>query len=186
VIRYLISDRRLSGGVELLLDVIARNVAAGVDWIQIREKDLRDRELLDLARRVVAIRGAAKVLINGRADIALACDADGVHLPADSIAPRELRRIVPEGFLIGVSCHTIAGLQMAEAEGASFAVYGPVFPPLSKREALPAIGLEGLAAGCRSVRMPVLALGGITSANASACVEAGAAGVAGITLGLET
>jgi len=184
VIRYLITDRHLAGGIEPLLELIARNIAAGIDWIQIREKDLRDRELFHLARQIVAIRKDAKVLVNGRADIALAAGADGVHLPAGAIAPRELRRIAPAGFLIGVSCHAISELQQAQAEDASFAVYGPVFPPLSKREALPPIGLEGLAVGCGSVQIPVLALGGITSTNASQCVQAGAAGIAGITIGL--
>jgi thiamine-phosphate pyrophosphorylase len=182
----MITDRHVAGGIGPLLERVAGNVAAGVDWIQIREKDLPDRPLFDLARSIMSIRGNAKVLINGRVDIAMACGAHGVHLPSRSIPPADLRRIVPAGFLIGVSCHTLDELRAAESEDASYAVYGPVFPPLSKPLALAPIGLDGLAAGCRAVTIPVLALGGITTANAVSCIEAGAAGVAGITLSWDT
>jgi len=176
--RYYITDRKQAGGVVALLDCIARN--AGVDWIQIREKDLPARELSDLVWRALAVAGSSKVLVNSRVDVALACGAHGVHLPAGSIAPREWRRIVPAGFLIGVSCHTLDELRAAE--GADFAVYGPVFRPLSKEDPRPPLGLEGLREGCRAARVPVLALGGLTWQNAAECVAAGAAGVAGITL----
>jgi thiamine-phosphate pyrophosphorylase len=178
----MITDRHVAGGIGPLLERIASNVAAGLDWIQIREKDLPDRPLLELARSIMSIRGKAQVLINGRADIAIASGAHGVHLPSRSLPPADLRRIVPAGFLIGVSCHTLDELRAAESGGASYAVYGPVFAPLSKPLSLAPIGLDGLAGGCRAVAMPVLALGGITTANAASCMEAGAAGVAGISI----
>lgn len=180
MIRYYITDRKQAGGMEPLLAAIARNIAAGVEWIQIREKDLSGRQLADLVRSAVSLRGASatKILVNTRADIAIACGADGVHLPSDTPL---LAYGIP-GLLIGVSCHTISDLRQAEAEGASFAVYGPVFPPLSKAFPGAAIGLNGLQEGCLAVRIPVLALGGITRENESLCVAAGAAGVAGITL----
>jgi thiamine-phosphate pyrophosphorylase len=179
VIRCHITDRRSTPD---LVAAIARSVADGVDWIQIREKDLPARALLDLVRQVVALQGAPKILLNGRTDLALVAGAAGVHLPAGSISPRRWRSIVPAGFLIGVSCHTVEEVRAAESEGADYALFAPVFAPLSKGSDLPPRGLEGLADACRGARIPVLALGGVTRQNTPQCLAAGAAGVAGISL----
>lgn len=181
MIRYAITDRQQTPD---LLATIRNNLADGVDWIQIREKDMPTRELAALVRAALALPNprATRILVNTRADIAIACHAHGAHLTSDSPPPSEFRRIAPPGFLIGVSCHTESELIRAESEGADFAVYGPVFPPRSKAPTTPPIGLAGLAAGCQSVIMPVLALGGITTENAASCIEAGAAGIAAITL----
>lgn len=168
--RYCITDS---------LDVAARAAREGVEMIQIRAKELCARDLTKLVRAAVAC-GGSKILVNTRTDVALACGAHGVHLPARSIAPNVWRRIVSPGFLIGVSCHTIAELAAAEQEGADFAVFGPVFPSITK-EVTP-IGIEALRGAVRRVRLPVYALGGVTAENAPQCIEAGAVGVAGISL----
>ncbi len=148
--------------------------------IQIRAKELSASDLSGLVRSVLRVAESSRILVNTRTDIALACGAHGVHLPAGSMAPETIRRIAPSGFLIGVSCHTIDELRAAEREGADFAVYGPVFPSPTK-SATP-IGLEAFREAAASVCLPVYALGGVTAENAAQCMEAGAAGVAGISL----
>jgi thiamine-phosphate pyrophosphorylase len=184
VIQCQITDRKALPAGVTLLSVISRNLAAGADWIQIREKDLSARELFELVRRVLAQpnpRGV-KILINSRVDVAMAAGAAGAHLPSNSPAPHAWRKIAPPGFLLGVSCHSAEEVRTAENEGADYAIFGPVFPPLSKSAQLPPVGLAGLSLAVAAAKIPVLALGGVTRANAAACVEAGAAGVAGISL----
>jgi thiamine-phosphate pyrophosphorylase len=184
MLRYYITDRRAAGGTEALLDCVRRALDAGVERIQIREKDLTGRELCELTRRVVALaqgRGT-RILVNDRVDIALAASAHGVHLPANSVAAKILRGIVPSGFLIGVSTHSLEEVRAAGADGGDFVVFGPVFATASKPGYGPPQGLERLREAAQAVRIPVLALGGITEANAAECLAAGAAGIAGISL----
>jgi len=163
------------------LDVVARNLAAGVEWIQIREKELSARALFELVTAAMKLPNphGSKIIVNTRADVAIAAGAAGVHLPSGSPAARFWRQ---PGFLIGVSCHTLEEVRQAQAEGADYAVFGPVFTPLSKSSVLEPRGVEGLTQAAAAVQIPVLALGGVTSENTAACIAAGAAGVAGISL----
>ena len=184
MIRCYITDRSLLGSENALLEAIVRNLEAGIDWIQIREKDLSGRALAALVRRSLALPnpGGTKFLVNHRMDVALATGAAGVHLPAGSIFPLQWRGMAPPGFLIGVSCHTLEEVLGAQAEGADYVLFGPVFPPLSKTSTLAARGLDGLKEAAHAVQIPLLALGGITRDNSRACIDAGAAGIAGISL----
>jgi thiamine-phosphate pyrophosphorylase len=180
---YVTDRRSLTHGISLI-DSVASNLAAGIEWIQIREKDLSARDLFDLTTQVLGLPNPhhSRVLVNTRIDVALAAGADGAHLPAGSPAPRAWRAFTPPEFLIGVSCHTLEEVRAAEDQGADYAVFGPVFAPRSKATALEPRGLEGLVQAVRAVRIPVLALGGITAINAEDCLQAGAAGIAAISL----
>src|SRR4051812_16007096 len=189
---YYITDRHEFSGDEReqrkqLLTCISACAAAGVDWIQLREKDLPPRELELLAQEAKqAITGTAtKVLINTRIDIAIACELDGVHLTSSSheIAPSDARVIFAKAGivkpLIGISCHTEKEVLLGDSHGADFAVFGPVF---GKNSQATGDGVARLSALRGKVAMSILALGGVTLENAHACMEAGAAGVAGISL----
>jgi thiamine-phosphate pyrophosphorylase len=164
-----------------------------VDYIQLREKDLSARELEKLACEAIsAVRknsSTTKLLINSRIDVAIAAGADGVHLrSAETDIPASDARIIfhkagNANPVIGCSCHTRKEIADAEAHGADFAVYGPVFGKGNDQ----GVGIEALKEICQrevaaSSRMPVLALGGVTVDNAEACMSAGAAGIAGIRL----
>ena len=174
--RYYITDRKSAGGFRALLEIIRDQVHLGLDYLQIREKDLSAREVFEFALAVLeAIRAApepsrrTRLLINSRADVALACGADGVHLP--SLAPLPT---LP-GLLVFRSCHSVEEVQSARADAVTF---GPVFSSPGKG---PPAGLVSLREAC-ALGTPVFALGGVTWDNAEECLAAGAAGIAGIRL----
>ncbi|MDA1312521.1 MAG: thiamine phosphate synthase [Acidobacteria bacterium] len=182
MILYYITDRKQCNGD--LADTIESVAAAGVDWIQIREKDLPDRELYALVQAALARtrKTTARILVNGRTDVALAAGAHGVHLPADSLSAAAVRAIVPAGFLVGASCHSVGEAGQAESEGADFVVFGPVFDTPSKRGYGSPAGIAELERVGQAVRIPVLALGGVSVSNASQCLRTAAAGIAGISI----
>ena len=174
-----------------LLAKIAEAARAGVDLIQLREKDLSTRELEALVRAAVQAvqensrEPATRLLINSRSDIAIACNGDGVHLRSEDTSPPEVRKIWIEAGnslrpVVIVSCHTMAEVAVAASNGADFAVFAPVFEKKDSPETKGA-GLDQLREACRQ-KIPILALGGVTLENAVACVDAGAAGIAAIRL----
>jgi thiamine-phosphate pyrophosphorylase len=171
-----------------LRDSIRRAAAAGAGWIQIREKDLDARALVEIAHfAVVETRAAgARVLVNDRLDVALAANAAGVHLGEKSLPLEtviEWRRSTGlSDFLIGVSCHTLESAHAAARGGADYIFFGPVFATPSKAAFGAPQGIERLREVCASVEIPVLAIGGVNLKNARACIAAGAAGVAAIRL----
>ncbi|MDE2690537.1 MAG: thiamine phosphate synthase [Acidobacteriota bacterium] len=171
-----ISARQLCGGVAGL-GTWARSLPAGTA-IQLREKDLDQADLIRLGR---SLRRAfdGVLIVNGDLEAAVACDADGVHLPSD--APwRELSEgVLQRGLLLGVSTHSVAELEAASESGAHYALFGPVFDTPEKRRFGPAQGLERLRRAVK-VGLPVLAVGGVDAGNASAIAHAGAHGVAAI------
>jgi thiamine-phosphate pyrophosphorylase len=201
---YYITDRTAFPGNESarckrLLEKISEAAIVGIDYIQLREKDLPTRELESLAKDAAGIIAKLRtenrerrpaLLINSRTDVAIAVQTDGVHLRSDDISPQEVRAIWKQGGagelpgelsardpLIGVSCHSPADVIQAAATHASFAVFAPVYEKIGS---LPA-GLSLLREACQN-KIPVLALGGVTLSNARACLAAGAAGIAAIRL----
>lgn len=201
---YYITDRSAFEGDESaqfkrLLEKISEAALAGVDCIQLREKDLSTRKLELLGREAVAVlkqlrtengKLRTRLLVNSRTDVALAVGADGVHLRSDDTSPQEVRAIWKNGGahararengkrepVLGVSCHTAEEVRRAAENQADLAIFAPVFEKMGSAPT----GLNLLREACNS-RIPVLALGGITLENAQSCVDAGAAGIAAIRL----
>lgn len=189
VLCYVTDGKALAARGEELPALIRRAVAAGVDWVQIREKTLPARELLALARGAVtaASETQAKILVNDRLDVAVAAGAAGVHLASESMPVAEVvkwrdeRFTVRSAFLVGASCHSLEQAQRAERDDADYVIFGPVFAtPLKARYGAPQ-GVARLEEVC-ALRIPVLAIGGTTVENAGDCIRAGAAGIAAIRL----
>lgn len=177
---YLITDRKSVARGGEITRAVEEALEGGVRSVQLREKDLPGRELFRLAEtlRALTLRHGARLLVNDRADVAKAVGADGVHLGALSIPPREARRVLGPGSLIGCSAHSLKELREAEIAGADFVTFGPVYPTPSKAAFGPPVGIEALAEACGKARIPVLALGGIHAGNAANAVRAGCSGVA--------
>jgi thiamine-phosphate pyrophosphorylase len=173
----LISDRRR---VESLERAIAAAVSGGVTMVQIREKDLPARELLELTRRVAdVVAGRAQLLVNGRADVAFAVEGCGLHLPADGLTIEVARRVLGGERLVGRSVHSVAEAAALQAQDVDYLELGTIFPSASHPGG-PTVGLDVLREAA-SLSLSVLAVGGITAHEAGAVIEAGAAGVAVIS-----
>ena len=200
-----VTDRRSlrassqTDSLQPLLEKIELLIAAGIDWIQLREKDLSGRQFAILTRdslRGVSERAGqaqtpARILVNDRLDVAIAEQAGGVHLGENSLLAKDANRLTQASlaastrapnFLIGVSAHSLEAAQSAASAGADYIFFGPIFATPSKAAHGSPQGLDQLAQVCASVTIPVLAIGGITLENASACLSAGAAGIAAIRL----
>lgn len=169
-----------------ILPLVLEAVWAGVDFVQIREKDMATRELTELV--AAAVRAGresgtgTRILVNDRLDVALAVGADGVHLGTRSMPAQVVRRMVPQNFLVGVSCHSLHEALEAESAGADYLLLGPTFETPSKLAYGPPLGLEKLREVTARVKTPVFALGGLSVNRVKACLEAGATGIAGIAV----
>lgn len=205
---YYISDRSQFPGSESdkrrrLLDKVAEAASAGIDYIQLRERDLTTHELERLARECVSVlretrslQRETSLLINSRSDVAIAVGAAGVHLRSGDIAASEARTIFSHAGIthpvVGVSCHSAAEVELAAAHGADFVVFGPIYekrgssrPPLeltALRQVTSRKPPSDRVEAPQALNIPVLALGGVTLENARECVQAGAAGIAAIRL----
>jgi thiamine-phosphate pyrophosphorylase len=202
VFLYYITDRKQlsadpKNSMQLLLECIRLAAEAGVDAIQLREKDLSAREMTDLGSRAMEIVNTVNasrkretrtcLLINSRVDVAVACECDGVHLRSDDISVADARAVLIQAgikqLLVGVSCHSVSEVEQAYGHGADFVVLGPVFEKSGTEKP---IGLAPISKAVNSLgprtALPLIALGGVTLDNAAACMKAGAAGVAGIRL----
>jgi thiamine-phosphate pyrophosphorylase len=177
-----------------VLENIRAVLNAGVDWIQIREKVLPARALLDLVRQAAQTTDArdgwstsARIIVNDRLDVALAAGAHGVHLGRESLAARDLVQWcragnAPPEFEIGVSCHSLEEAREAESAGADYIFFGPIFETPSKKKFGAPQGIEKLAEVCRALKAKVIAIGGVNEENAASCIRAGADGIAAIRL----
>jgi thiamine-phosphate pyrophosphorylase len=177
---YLITDRTQVAANHTLLSAIDSALQGGVKAIQLREKDLSAAALLPLALelRDLTRQYNARLLINDRIDIALAVQADGVHLGEHSLPTDVVRQLVGPELLIGVSTHSNADISRAAEQGADFVTFGPVYATPSKADFGPPQGLKALTEACRGSSLPVFALGGITPPIAAEVREAGASGIA--------
>jgi thiamine-phosphate pyrophosphorylase len=180
---YYITDRRQLAGTSLK-KCVRRALDWGVDFIQIREKDLQDRALFELTRDAVSMaRGTqCKILVNGRADVALAAGAHGVHLPSFGLKIPDIKPWLPKRFYIGVSVHTMREIRLACAQKADYLLLGHIFLTESKSDYGPCLGLDYLRAACLKSSVPIFGLGGVRPELIGSVLQTGAVGIAGISL----
>lgn len=183
---YYITDRHQlpAQSIDALLDRIRRALSLGVDFIQLREKDLPDAELLALTSEAVRFARGTKcrIIVNGRIDIALTGRAHGVHLSSSGIMSADLKPHLPGNFIMGVSAHSLPHARRAAAGGADYILAGPIFPTPSKLKYGKPLGLRRFGRICGALTLPVLGLGGIRPDHIAEVLDAGAAGIAGISL----
>jgi thiamine-phosphate pyrophosphorylase len=183
---YLVTDPSAGRGLVARTGAALRDLPPGVAAVQLRARGATGKELLELARalRPVVSEAGQFLLVNDRVDVMLSAGADGVHLPSAGIPPGEARRLVGNGRLVGVSCHSAADVDRARKGGADFATFGPLFDTPSKRGYGEPVGLDRLREVAR-LGLPLVGLGGVDVENARRVVEAGASGLAAIRAWLE-
>ena len=176
---YLITNRSLFESDNNFLEASEAALMGGVRALQLREKNLTDCELIELGNqlRILTSNYNAKLIMNSRADIAKIIDADGVHLTENSAHANEIKSTFPD-LIVGVSTHSLESAQIAEAQGADYITFSPIYATPSKANYGPPQGLGLLRQVSQEVNLPVLALGGITLHRVSECLEQGAFGVA--------
>jgi len=179
---YVITDRRAAGG-RSILDVVRAAIRGGATVVQLREKEASTREMIELGQALHQITRAAGVplIVNDRVDVALAIDAEGVHVGQDDMPAHLARRLIGSERILGVSAGTVEEARQAERDGADYLGVGDVYGTPTKPDAGVPIGVAGLAEIARAVSVPVVGIGGITAENAAAVIQAGAAGVAVIS-----
>lgn len=177
-----ITDERTAGD-RSLLDIVRAAIQGGATMIQLRAKSATTRAIVTLGQALHEVTRSAGVplIINDRIDIALALDAEGVHVGQDDMPAAIARRIMGPDRILGVSAETVAQAQQAARDGADYLGVGTVFATPSKADVGPPIGIAGLTEIARGVALPVVAIGGITIENARSVMEAGAAGLAVIS-----
>jgi thiamine-phosphate pyrophosphorylase len=178
---YLITDRKITRTT--LPAAVRLALRGGVRAIQVREKDLPVRELLSIAQELRRITREfnAKLFINDRVDVAVAIEADGVHLGHQSMPSEAVRKIAGKRMLVGVSTHSLAEAVNAEETGADFITLGPIFVTPSKMQYGEPLGVESIRIIKKHIRIPVFGLGGIRNANIAQVMQAGADGIAMIS-----
>lgn len=179
---YVITDRR-TAGERSLVEIVRAALRGGANVIQLRDKDVPVRDMIALGQALLPLTREAGVplIVNDRIDVALALDADGVHVGQDDIPAEVARQIIGPDRILGVSAATVEQAQQAARAGATYLGVGDIFGTPSKPDAGPPIGLASLAEITRAVHLPVLGIGGVTIANAASVVQAGAVGVAVIS-----
>ena len=177
-----VTDRHQTNG-RPLVPLLQRVLTAGVPAIQLRERDLSARELVTLAREVQAVTASrrSQLLINDRIDVALALEGVGVHLRSNSLPVSVARQLLGAQRLLGISAHAVEEVLSAQSQGADYIVLGPIYETPSKQMFGPPLGIHTLEKACRLVRIPIIGIGGVTTARAREMRRAGAFGVAVIT-----
>ena len=179
---YLVADAEFAAGRDLL-GMVGAAVRGGVTVVQLRAKNLPSRDFLELGLRAADLlaRTGVPLLVNDRLDIALACGAGGIHLGQEDMPLAAARKILGGDRIIGISVNTVEEARAAEAGGADYVGASPAFATATKETALPILGPEGVRSIKRAVRIPVVAIGGISAVNAAALVHSGADGIAVIS-----
>lgn len=180
-------DVEAAGGKDII-SAIEKAIEGGISLVQLRAKKLRTHKFLELSlkARATTKKKSIPLIINDRVDIALSCNADGVHLGQDDLPVPYARKILGKKKLIGVSVNTVKEAEEAEYRGADYLGVGPIYFTQTKKDIRPPLGVEGLRAIRKRVRIPILAIGGIDAENSREMIEAGADGIAVVSAILAT